>query len=272
MANPNTGKNKEQKQPKRYESHNMNYIFHVEYFEHLQEWLNGENEANLYNKGIERFQFTVASPTEEWKNIEGYRSFSLKTCYPGLLIGTGNPHDISVKAAIKGGFSFDPVTGLPYVPGSSLKGVLRSCFPSGKDKERAGEHEAYIRSLIEMIKAKDQEAPTFDVKALENHIFENNDVFFGGYPCEYRGKNLLAMEYITPHNKGKFANPVPISMIKVKPDVSFEFGFLFTDYVENGNVFSAEDKLELMKLLILDMGIGAKTNVGFGKFLEKGVV
>ena len=260
--------NKDAKQPKRYESHNMNYIFHVEYFEHLQTWLEGENEANQYNKGIERFAFAVESPTKEWKIIDGYRSFTLKTCYPGLMIGTGNPHDISVKAAIKGGFSFDPVTGLPYVPGSSLKGVLRSCFSSGKDKESASEHEAYIRSLIEKIKEDDQTASTFDIKALEENIFENNDVFFGGYPCEYKDKSLLAMEYITPHNKGKFANPIPISLIKVKPDVSFEFGFIFTDYVENGNVFSAADKLELMKRLILDMGIGAKTNVGFGKFLE----
>ena len=267
--NSNRNNNKDVKQPKCYESHNMNYIFHVEYFEHLQKWLEGKNEAKLYNKGIENFKFYVESPIAEWKNIEGYRSFSLKTCYPGLLIGTGNPHDISVDAAIKGGFSFDPVTGLPYIPGSSLKGMLRSYFPSGKDQESAKEHKEYIGALLEMIRAKEQGSAAIDVDALEADIFENHDIFFGGYPCEYQGSSLLSMEYITPHNKGKFANPVPISLIKVKPNVSFEFGFIFNDYVENGVVFSAADKLELMKQLILDMGIGAKTNVGFGKFLEK---
>ena len=43
---------------------------------------------------------------------------------------------------------------------------------------------------------------------------------------------------------------------------------LFVDVADGAIVFSAKEKLELFKRLILDMGIGAKTNVGFGKFRE----
>ena len=80
----------------------------------------------------------------------------------------------------------------------------------------------------------------------------------------------MQMEFITPHTAGKFKNPNPISQIKVRPNVKFEFCFVLTDYVpEDGSrPVTAKDKLALFKTLILDMGIGAKTHVGFGRFSE----
>lgn len=268
MAKPKAN-HTEEKKPKRYESHNMNYVFYVEYFEHLEQWLDGDSEADMYSKGIENFIFNEDSPMKAWKQLDGYGSFALKTCYPGLLIGTGNPHNLNMDSVIKCGFSFDSVTGLPYIPGSSLKGMLRSYFPGEKDRESAKEYEAYIGSIIESIQMKNHRNTKMDVKALEIELFEKKDIFLGAYPCDHKGKALLEVEYITPHNKGIFKNPQPINLVKVRPEISFEFGFCLYDYEEKGAVFSAADKLELFKQLILDMGIGAKTNVGFGKFQEQ---
>ena len=87
----------------------------------------------------------------------------------------------------------------------------------------------------------------------------------------FAGKKLLEMEFITPHTSGRFKNPNPISQIKVRPDVKFDFCFILSDDCsEDGTVIvSAEEKKKLFKQLILDMGMGAKTHVGFGHFSER---
>ena len=109
----------------------------------------------------------------------------------------------------------------------------------------------------------------FDVKKLMNNIFEGEDVFLGAYPEIQKGeRNLLSGEYITSHQR-KFKNPIPISFLKVKPDIAFKFCFLLKDYKYENDFVSAQEKSDLFRELILLGGIGAKTNVGFGRFLEK---
>lgn len=247
-------------------SKNMNYIFNVEYFKDIQ-FMKKEDEAstkllNGRNCEIVNFPFRDEAPLAECRTMEGYQEFGLFTLYPGLLVGTGNPHGIAVAGALKQGFSFDYVTGLPYIPGSSLKGMLRSYFPGkSKDGELNKEYEALIRGVLR----KDD----LDVYALKENMFENNDVFLGAFPQpESKGEPLLEMEYITSH-KDKFKNPNPVSLIKVRPAVKFVFSFVFSDYVIDGKtIVSAQEKKSLCKELILLMGIGAKTNTGFGKFSE----
>ena len=81
---------------------------------------------------------------------------------------------------------------------------------------------------------------------------------------------LLGLDYITPH-KDEFSNPNPIQFMRVEPGVTFRFEFLLFDYIkkdETGKdniLVSAEKKKELFKLILLDFGIGAKTNVGYGQ-------
>lgn len=251
-------------------SKNMNYAFHVEYFEGLEK--EEDNKYGLTNPSVEErnealvgFEFPKETPMCEWRQIPGYKEFTLYTKYPGLLMGTGYAHDLAAEGAIKCGFSFDAITGHPFLPGSSLKGVLRSFFPGdGKDAEISKEYEMFIKGLL----GKDE----IDVIGLKENIFENNDLFLGAYPemklCKDR--TLLEEEYITPHNKGQFKNPIPISLIKVKPNVAFSFGIVAHDYKsEDGIIVTAEEKLNLFKQIILLSGVGAKTNVGFGKFGEE---
>lgn len=252
-------------------SHNMNYIFNVEYFENIFCGNDVENILKERNTEIYKFKFDINnSPLEACKTEEvygdakaKYQDIVLYTLYPGLLVGTGNPHDIAVNGALKCGFTFDYVTGAPYITGSTLKGMLRSYFPGDKkDKKVDSEYEAMIRGILGKEK--------LDVFALKQNMFENNDVFLGAYPVtDENDKTLLEMEYITPH-KEKFKNPSPISMVKVKSGVKFIFSFIFSDYIVGNEVIvSAEEKTRLCKELLTLMGIGAKTNVGFGRFADK---
>ena len=252
-----------------YDSKNMHYIFHIEYFDGMDLVESRKSKEKTYidlikqkNKDIFDFEFPESELFEELKGLEEYHEFSLYTMYPGLLAGIGNPHQIAEPEAVKLGFNFDFVTGLPYISGSSLKGMLRSMFPE--------EHKKNREELTEMIRGFLGKGKEFDVAGLVENIFEEGeDVFLGGHPVVSDGKGkILQSEYVTPHLR-KFKNPIPISFLKVAPDVCFKFCYLLKDYKNGEDVVTAEEKAGLFRELILLAGIGAKTNVGFGRFSEK---
>lgn len=253
-------------------SKNMNYCYNVEYFQDVL-----LKNAAPPNDTIYQFSFGDDSYRTFLAMEEGLaehrKSFMLTTVYPGLLIGTGYPHELGisrVKNDIKSGFFFDYVTGIPMIPGSSLKGVLRSYFP--KLQKPGEKRDAMKEMLSELI---GQERTEAEWENLEKNLFEGNDVFLGGFPVltengklKNGGKELLASEYITPH-KDQFQNPIPLSFLKVRPGVTFEFLFLLHDYKDDETedvIMTAKQKLELYRELLLLGGIGAKTNVGFGQF------
>ena len=200
---------------------------------------------------------------------EDYHSFDediapqklwFRTVYPGLLVGTGYAHGVESEADIKVGFSFDFVTGQPYIPASSVKGLLRSYF----------DHPDVIRAFLE------EELTDKVVRALMLDIFEENersadktDIFFDAViRCGDKKGCVLGFDSITPHGKDLTKSPNPIKIIKVLPDVVFEFSFNIKDSIietENGSqTISKESKLKLFNNILINFGIGAKTNVGYG--------
>lgn len=270
-----------------FSSKNMSYIYYHEYFKGLEERkeklglvyeLGGspssEEQFRERNKALQDFKFDLSlSPLEHLKNaskdaskgVASFQTFSLETIYPGLMIGTGNPHDLKSKGSIYSGFSFDYVTGLPYIPGSSVKGVLKSVFPKKEDtKDDINQQKMkYIQSLLKP-GLSDKE-----IYGLKDNIFEDNDVFLDAYPCPTSKKNTkqqcLALEFITPHSD-IIKNPIPINCLKVKPSISFEFGFYLNECQLSDEVqITVKEKIELFKTILTDVGIGAKTNVGFGQ-------
>lgn len=176
------------------------------------------------------------------KDEANISSFDLYTTYPGLLIGSGYMSSIS---SIKIGFGFEFVSGEPYIPGSELKGMIRSIFPLN---EKETDKLSYINSIIK------KEYNFEKMKELENNIFENKDVFIGAY-LNTQG-DVLDYDYITPIS----VKPNPLKYVKVKPGVCFRFYFIIK------NDFDNIDKINLFKQIILDMGVGAKTNVGLSHF------
>lgn len=197
-------------------------------------------------------------------------TFKLKTTYPGLLIGTGLMHNIGVDEEFKIGLQFDYTTGLPIIPGSSVKGLLRSAFPDEKDRY-FDEKREYIESLLSEIKNIQ-----IDIESLRDEIFEGTDndkrlplnkrdIFFDAVIIkgDKEGK-IFGEDYITPHDK-PLKDPDVLKFLKILPGVTFEFRFDLKD--SKNNLLKADKKLELFKRIILDLGIGAKTNVGYGNLV-----
>ncbi|MGA0560701.1 type III-B CRISPR module RAMP protein Cmr6 [Larkinella sp. VNQ87] len=98
-----------------------------------------------------------------------------------------------------------------------------------------------------------------------------SDGFHDAFVVEVKSKDkkLLGSDFITPHKHtdrrlrhlDPFRDPTPIQFLKVLPKVVFEFQF----ELRNSVILSPEEKRRLFRLILLDFGIGAKTNVGYGQ-------
>ena len=245
---------------------------------------------------IENSKFTdIDKAVRDLLDLAASQHFQLTTTYPGLLTGSGYQHESHAQGEYKLGFFLDHTTGLPVIPGSSVKGVLRSIF-----EHKDGEYDNRIL-LIGIL----AEAGLCDIKVnadasraeiarqlsdpkymklateLKNEIFNGlnpdgspkniykRDTFYDAFivRCSANGK-FLASDFITPHKHmggnhklDPFSNPTPIMFLKVLPEVQFRFQFALHD-----GLITAAEKLLLFERILRMRGIGAKTNVGYGQF------
>ena len=195
----------------------------------------------------------------------GNQSFLLKTTYPGLVLGTGYTHETGTEGEFKLGFYFDWTTGLPIIPGSSVKGVLRSAFKTVD----------FIKALLtvkgKIAVDKNQiekwETAIFGSKNGEDKAQKGGDIFHDAIIVD-APTPFLADDFITPHinrenpKMSPFSNPTPLMFLKVLPEVTFQFQFDLKD----SEGLSALEKKELFEEILKLLGIGAKTNVGYGQF------
>ena len=248
-------KSKKTKSKPKLSKPNLGWLFYKDYFNSIEdneyiEMLKETRDKNIIENIEEKIKekvenILVKKLYSNYRLPFPYQKFTLTTIYPGLIVGSGYIHELKdIESQIILGFDFDYTTGEPIIRGSSIKGVLKHAF----------EHKDYIEELL------GRNIKNFE--EFKDSIFENGDVFLDAVviKCE---NNLLEDDYITPHREIT-KNPIPLRLIKIAPDVTFEFRFLLNDFED----MKKEEKLELFKKIILDLGLGAKTNVGFGKFKE----
>lgn len=234
-------------------------------------------------------------------NLSGIpnKQLSISTIYPGLLIGTGYNHETNNEAEFKLGFYFDHTTGLPCLPGSSVKGVLRSAFPKLRT-DKANPFSAikpaseiqeskcnYITNLFGLGNERDikralllLELAVFegiDISACQ-HLFAEgredkveyqsiyNRVIFH-HACISRAANnkIFDIDTITPHHENPLKSPTPLNFLKIRPGVEFTFNFSIPEEI-SGTGISSELILSAFRTILKDLGAGAKTNVGYGQF------
>ena len=228
--------------------------------------------------------------------------FNLMTTYPGLLSGIGMKHETKqAEGELKLGFAFDHTTGLPYIPGSGVKGKLRAFFPNLLRRHAAEQRESEVKDYLlhranqleaYMIEVLNEQFPqiaqqhTFtaaNVALMERNIFDGTDeagkqlnpyrkdIFYDAVAIESGNddRRFLFTDSITPHPH-PLKNPNPIQFLKVGPKVTFQFSFRLGAIRINGLDFSAKNKETLFKYLLLQHGVGAKTRVGYGQFVVAG--
>lgn len=228
------------------------------------------------------------------KTIE---SFNLKTTYPGVLLGSGYKHSINKIGEFKLGFEFDYTTGLPIINGSSIKGILRSVF-GFKNDPMIKEKKEYIKEIMLELNVQYSD-DDFEKIALEIFEGKSDDI---NIPISYRDiffeavidmeetkkifqskkneeRQILGEDFITPHFINPLKNPKPLKFIKVMPNIVWRFQFNLKDhfyYIDEKDkkkkkksyLISSSDKKRLFERIIMDFGIGAKTNVGYGSLVK----
>ncbi|RLB77566.1 MAG: type III-B CRISPR module RAMP protein Cmr6 [Deltaproteobacteria bacterium] len=294
---------------------NIGYLFYKSYYDNFspKDWSNlisadeGEGEGKekatiselaqrsiaIINNNIIYYRFDSSLVDYlDLNRITGNLSIELKTTYPGLLLGSGYSHAAGrIDEEFKLGFYFDHTTGMPVIPGSSVKGIIRSAFP-GSSKSFTEDEKKQREQYIKWILKENHVEEDVDVYGLEMEIFmgkrtetqesgkkkfipvplAQRDIFFDAYiiASENKGGVFMGEDFITPHKHksnpalDSFANPNPIKFLKILPGVTFRFQF---DLKNNGKLQGFQ-KLKLFKKIILDLGVGAKTNVGYGHLVK----
>ncbi len=268
---------------------NIGWLFYKDYYSGIGTERQQQYEAkNLKIFGQVFDKNDVASAVKKEFN------FCLTTTYPGVLIGSGYTHEAEknkddAQGELKLGFFFDHTTGMPLIPGSSVKGLLRSVFPSSDKLDKNGEikmknsarRKEWIKELLCEISS---DLANMDVDKLEKQIFDGvdtdkttekktvylsvyeRDIFHDAVITEGNKKGkFLGNDYITPHGDNPLKNPTPLQFMKILPEVTFEFRFDLKASVIDGVTITAEQKKTLFKTIIKEIGIGAKTNVGYGQ-------
>jgi len=221
---------------------NLGWLFYKDYFRGIDyaDLSNPNNQTIIQDKVKKIINQSVSIVEDERL---GNIHFKATTTYPGLILGSGNAHELpSIEGQAILGFHFDYTSGLPVIQGSSIKGVLRSAF----------KYPEYIKEYVD---------DEIDVEALEKEIFNNGDVFFDATIIS-NGK-ILSDDFLTPHGDDPLKNPIPLRFIKVLPNIDFRFDFELYD-----GILSKSEKETLFKKILSDLGLGAKTNVGYGKFSD----
>lgn len=166
-----------------------------------------------------------------------------------LAIGLGVANPIEV------GLTLHPIYGMPVIPGSALKGMCRRACRAYID-ENPIEHFSSDGFLGEIF------GDTGKVGAC---------TFWDAWYIPTNGSNPFQRDIITVHHpeyynsRGSerfptdFDDPTPIPFVSVKPKTQFFFAI---DVCEEWKLFF----IEMLQWGLVNLGIGAKTNSGYGYF------
>lgn len=192
---------------------------------------------------------------------DGTNRFYLTISYPGLVTGVGINHEAKIEGEFKLGVHFDYTYGMPVVYGSSVKGALRAWFKDIYLEKNIGQEKTaqmLFDDIFNGIGADGKPKSIYD-----------RDIFFDAVLVKADPKGrILCSDSITPHGDNPLRNPTPITFLKIAPGCEMEFRFKLVDTKdENGDViFLKSQKKALFEEIIKTVGVGAKTNVGYGQF------
>ncbi|MFP4531461.1 MAG: type III-B CRISPR module RAMP protein Cmr6 [Desulfobacterales bacterium] len=175
-----------------------------------------------------------------------------------VLTGIGEPTPTEV------GMVFDRNTGLPFIPASSFKGVVRQAYCFNFVQNNAGQQvreeidENEIPGLVDIF-------GSLDPKKARQGGFAFMDIYPEQVPD-------LSIDIMNPHF-GKYyrsegppeetEEPVPIKFLAVEKDQKFIIrGF----FLGNGAGAFYNELMAALQTAFCELGIGAKTAAGYGRF------
>lgn len=183
--------------------------------------------------------------------------FEMETVSP-LLCGMGN------RNALEIGATFMHPYGMPYIPGSSIKGVASSYA------ERVG-GDTWRKANAEKCDGGDASVTLFGGVQRKQSFAAAVDVLDAWWVPDDQGRNPFALDILTPHYKNYYAgkdeppdgtdSPNPVTFLVIKPGEKFLFA-----------VRGQTPLRRLAKTLIRQAfetdGAGGKTRSGYGRLAD----
>lgn len=225
---------------------------------------------------------TVAAYHARWQGMAAAAASTAwdMTLLTRLIVGLGG------KGALEIGITLDKITGLPYIPGSALKGLCRSYALY----EIAAKHDGVDPLKPDALTKLDEALATGqgyngDAKVYADCFGSQEDagklIFFDGTVRALpNGKSLFALDAMTPHfpkyyrDSGRSApadndGPNPVTFITVAHGTTFSFAVGIRhgqrdQYTEG----LRETAVKWLKAALQEFGVGSKTAAGYGAFKE----
>ena len=215
---------------------------------------------------LRRFRSSFTQPQPDFTAFLARRDSALKVIgaqsltlasATRLVIGLGLPHPFET------GFLFDRLSGCPYLPGSSVKGLVRGAARlviAGELEGNQGFWSDHFAGLLGPEMAGG--VPAAKGKA----------AFYDAFPDRWPE---LEIDVLTPHYRayyeasvppppGDWEDPVPVPFLTVKAGTPFRFYFSAAREVR---LKDAPAEIEMLLRTALDwLGIGAKKATGYGSF------
>lgn len=198
-----------------------------------------------------------------------------------LIIGLGG------KGVLEFGITLHHTTGLPFIPGSALKGLCRSyalltlAAEANIDTTNTKQLTEFEDSLFEQ---QEQEAATASSQNLRHAfcaIFGSKVeagacIFYDGVLSEFPNGTLFTVDVMTPHFSQYYRasggeaphdadSPIPVSFLTVREGTRFAFAIGLRRGVEDDNL--RKQARRWLRAALYELGIGAKTAAGYGVFV-----
>jgi CRISPR-associated protein Cmr6 len=266
-----------------------------------------EREVKKENKVTALEQATVLNAADKKLNkallTKQFQAFATVAETDGLCLhaeatapfttGLGNEHPL------ENGFAFLNPYGLPYLPGSGVKGVLRQAANElasgqwgdsdwGHSKDNNKRHEVLDRQGKHLFDASDIDV-LFGSMAEQGEDHLRGVLSFWDVIPQIKGERLM-VEIMTPHQSHYYqgesgkktggsasphdsGSPIPISFLTVPPGSNFAF-HVVCDCAQLARLapdLATSDRWKTMLTEAFEhafawMGFGAKTAVGYGAF------
>jgi CRISPR-associated protein Cmr6 len=263
--------------PQKFKEINFTYLFNLPAIS-----IRGDELKIRINEDIENFKWDkdfINSIEIRKEQIimqlqkEGYhlKNFPLSISWR-LVIGLGASHPQETSMTLH------HIYGIPYIPGSAIKGVTRHWavlkLADKKNKTEDMEFEKVIERVSNALeKGEDLELEvdkiTFKdlIEIFGTQEKQGKVIFFDAYPF---GEIRLKIDVMNPHYSGYYSKgqppadwqtPMPIKFLTVE-NTKFHF------YLASKEQNLVEKASSLLLETIQNFGIGAKTSLGYGLFIE----
>ena len=213
-----------------------------------EEYCIKENFGDLKFEDLKTKMSTIKTSLES----QGYKITEAISMKPDwrLIIGLGN------ESVYETSMTLHHIYGIPYIPGSAIKGVTRSYVITTQfnSKETIALED---KQFVEIFGDQEHQGKVIFFEAFPTETPKiEPDIMNCHYDKYYQGSKTPPADYLSPN---------PIFFLTVK-DATFEFylGMKAKHYNEDKDLFGkAKDWLEKA---LTTHGIGAKTSVGYGYF------